>query len=68
MTSFILLLSIAGISIGSGIVIGVAIGQPNLFLFLGWALMVVGYSLNILVQREVAKEMPDRPKRSILPL
>ena len=50
-------LAIAGISLGTGLLIGVAISQANWYVLLGWALLVAGYSLNIGVQREVARQL-----------
>jgi hypothetical protein len=52
--------SIAGTSIGAGLVLSMALAQSNLIAFLGWVLMVAGHSLNIQVQREVAKDLPSR--------
>ena len=50
--------SIVAISCGTGLIIGTAISQSSLILLLGWALTAAGYSLNIGVQREIAKELP----------
>lgn len=47
--------SIVGISLGTGLLIGVAISQHSPLVFAGWALLVAGYSLNILVQREFVR-------------
>jgi uncharacterized membrane protein HdeD (DUF308 family) len=50
--------SIVGISLGTGLLIGVAISQHSPLVFVGWALLVAGYSLNILVQREFVRRSP----------
>ena len=50
--------SIFGISLGTGLLIGVAISQHSLLVFVGWALLAAGYSLNILEQREFARRSP----------
>jgi len=50
--------SIVCISLGTGLLIGVAISQHSLLVFVGWALLVAGYSLNILVQREFVRRSP----------